>query len=123
MDSMIAYAIVSMACWIGCIALMMYSIVINYNLVYFFIGFALFWLYPVILEFILNVYGCLTSSSLRRLKHGKECEDMCKWKFPIIYSMDYNPALLGFEKLHGLDYKLPYYIYRKIEEEEIIDSK
>jgi hypothetical protein len=121
-DRMMAYVLVNLTAWIASLAIMVFSI-LEYNLVHFFIGFAVFWLYPILFETILNIYGCLTSSSLRRPKHVGECEAMCQGVFPIIYSHNYNAGLLGFEKLHGLDHKLPFYIYRKIEEEEIIDSK
>lgn len=53
----------------------------------------------------------------------KENEEMCKGTFPIVYSDDYNAMILGLEKMHGLDHKLPFYVYRKLEEEEILDSK
>lgn len=121
-DGMLMYVIVSLALWLTSIIWMAYAI-LDYNLFDFFMGFAMFWLYPIPLEMLLNAYGCLTSSSLRRLKHGNDCEELCKGKFPIIYSHSYNAGLLGFERMHGLDHKLPFYIYRKIEEEEIIDSK
>lgn len=72
---------------------------------------------------VLNFYGCLTSSSLRKVKHEEECKEICRFKFPIVYSHGYNQSLLLLEKMLGIDNLLSYYVHRLLLEEEIIDSK
>lgn len=97
--------------------------IIYYDLYHFFIAFALLWLSPVILETLLNIYGFLTTSSLRAHNHQEDCMKLTEFKFPIIYTEGYRQTLFWLERLQGIDSKLSYYVYRLLEEEEILDTK
>lgn len=48
---------------------------------------------------------------------------MYKDRFPIIYNFSYGSSLFKMETMHGLDSWLNFYVYRQIEEQEIVDSK
>lgn len=121
-DTHLVYAAVSAIIWFCCMGWMAYAI-IYYDLYHFFIAFALLWLSPIILETLLNIWGFLTTSSLRAHNHREECEKLTEFKFPIIYTEGYRQNLFWLEKLQGIDSKLSYYVYRLLEEEEILDTK
>ena len=121
-DTMLLYALASGLVWAAWIVWMFLSIW-HYNVYSFFIAFAILMLAPVFFELILNIYGFLTSSSLLFIKHQEVWDKKYKDRFPIIYSFDYGSSLMWMERMHGLDSWLNFYIYRQIEEQEIVDSK
>ena len=121
-DTMYWYMLVSASVWCSSIVWMSFAIY-WYDLYHFLWAFAFFWLYPIVLEMLLNIWGFLSSSSLRAFKHRESCVELTQNKFPIIYSHDYRCGLFYMERLHGLDSLLAFYVYKKIEQEEIIDTK
>lgn len=121
-DSHYLYVIILAAAWLTCIAWIWYSMYI-YDIYHIIMSIVTLFTYPIAFEFLLNLWGCLTSSSLRFIKHNEHWDKLWDFKFPIIYSGDYNQSLFWMETMHGLDHHTPYYVYRLLEEEEIVDSK
>ena len=121
-DTMLLYAILSGVVWFIWILWMLISL-FSLNILQFFLAFALLMLSPVLFELVLNIYGFLTSSSLLFIKHQESWDRMWRNKFPVIYSFDYGTSFFNMEHMHGIDPWLNYYIYRRLEEQEIIDSK
>lgn len=121
-DTHLLYVMVMAAAWLVCIAWICWSIY-TYDLYHIIMSIVVLFTYPILFELLLDIWGFLTSSSLRFTKHKEDCDKTCEFKFPIIYSGDYPQSLLWMETMHGIDHQLPYYVYRLLEEEEVLDSK
>lgn len=122
MDTHVVYVIVCASAWFTSMLWMAYSIFI-YDLYHFFSAFALLFLSPLLLESLLNIYGCLDTTSLRFNRHAVECARLTEFKFPIIFTRDYKQSLFKLEKFAKIDSKLSSKVYKYLEEEEILDSK
>ena len=53
----------------------------------------------------------------------EEWDKITKFKFPIIFSRDYEQSLFRLERKHGLEDDLSFYVHMLLQEEEIVDSK
>lgn len=84
--------------WVISVSLIIYGLLKDMNL--FWVGFALFFLFPLINEIVLNLLACCQSL---------ESDDLIRQQFkeldviPIVYSPGYNITACGFEKLHPFD--------------------
>jgi hypothetical protein len=95
---------------LGCYAVFIYGCIVqdtNKRISCMIVGFVSIFIYPIIMELLINIYAkicsfCRSASKDKEL-HLQKHEKIFKKSLPICYSMDYNITACGLEKCHPFD--------------------